>query len=118
MQRNKCTSQTVAHILHFLCVQHVLKLASEPVCLPLKVAADRIHADADNSFKRCQDHLHKKSVFLSAPSGGVKTNLEQQKRDDGWGLCRDGFGEIEGTEERRCVKEGREKRENREDVYL
>jgi len=115
MQCDERTAQTIAHILHLLRPQLVLKLASKPVCFPLKVAADRIHADADNGFERRQDHLQRQS----GPWEGKKkfeTNLEQKKCDNSGRLCGDGLAKVEGAKEGRGMQEGREERQDGEDM--
>jgi len=89
MEGDQSTSQAVTHISHLLIRQLILQFDCEPVRFPLKVPADGVHANAYKSLERCQDHL------------------EEQEGHDCWGLSRDGLGEIEGTEERWGVQEGR-----------
>jgi hypothetical protein len=51
------TSEAVAHIIHLLSLELVLEFTCKPVSFPLKVPADRVHADANDGLERGQDHL-------------------------------------------------------------
>ena len=100
MESNQSGSEPVTHIAHLLRVQLVLKFAGEPVSLKLEAPADGVHCHSDNGFHGHEDHL------------------EQEKRQNCRGLCRNLFREVERLEEPWGMNEGREESENREDVDL
>jgi len=100
MEGNKCTAKSVAHISHLLILELILELDSEPVSLPLIVPANRVHADADYCLERSKNHL------------------EEEEGNNGGRLSRNLLGKVEGLEERGCVKEGREKRKDCENMEL
>lgn len=100
MESNQSLPKPIAHILHLLRFQLVLKFTSKPISLKLKAPADGVHSHSDNSFHGHQDHL------------------EQNERQNRRGLHRNVFGEVERSEEPWGVDEGGEESEDREYVNL
>jgi len=100
MQGNKSFAQPITHIGHFLIIELILQLDSEPVGFPFEMPGDSVHSDAHNGLEWGEDHL------------------EEKERDNSGWLGSNFLGEVEGPEERRCMQESGEEGQDREDVEL
>jgi len=100
MKSNESLSKPVAHILHVLRFQLVLKFTGEPVSLKLESPTNGVHPHSDNGFQGHEDHL------------------EQDKRWNSRGSCRNVCWKVERSEEPRGMNKGGKESEDRKDVGL